>query len=299
MRLATYSIDGSDRRACLVVDGGVVDIERSSGGTLPDSLLPLLQRPGWLGELHGLLASNPEVNHALESVRLHQPIDRPGKILAAAGNYQAHVTEGGGTEVDVRRRTPRIFLKPSSALIGPDDPVVLPRVSNEVDWELELAVVIGSRGRDVPVESALDYVAGYTIVNDVSARSMEWGIDDREVHDWDRFFDWLAGKWVDTFAPTGPWIVTADEMPDPHALAVRLELNGELMQDASTETMLFDSADLIAYISRFTVLEPGDIIATGTPAGVGAAIGRYLEAGDVMVGTIEGVGTLRTPVVAS
>ncbi len=299
MRLATYSIDGSDRRACVVVEGGVFDIERASGGALPASLLAVLQRPGWLGELHGLLASNPAVNHALESVRLHQPIDRPGKILAAAGNYQAHVTEGGGTEVDVQRRTPRIFLKPSSALIGPDDPVILPRVSNEVDWELELAVVIGSRGRDVPVESALQYVAGYTILNDVSARSMEWGIDDREVHDWDRFFDWLAGKWVDTFAPTGPWIVTADEMPDPHALAVRLELNGELMQDASTETMLFDAADLIAYISRFTVLEPGDIIATGTPAGIGAAIGRYLEPGDVMVGTIEGVGTLRTPVVAS
>jgi 2-keto-4-pentenoate hydratase/2-oxohepta-3-ene-1,7-dioic acid hydratase in catechol pathway len=282
-----------------VVDDGVIDIARASAGTLPDSLLAVLSRPGWSGELGDLLAANPEVDHPLGNVRLHQPIDRPGKILAAAGNYQAHITEGGGSEVNVPRRTPRIFLKPSSALIGPDDPVVLPRVSNEVDWELELAVVIGTRGRDVPVESALDHVAGYTIVNDVSARSMEWGIEDREVHEWDRFFDWLTGKWVDTFAPTGPWIVTADEMPDPHALGIRLELNGELLQDASTETMLFDCADLIAFISRFTVLEPGDIIATGTPAGVGAAIGRYLKPGDVMVGTIEGVGTLRTPVVAA
>ena len=299
MRLATYSIDGSNRRACLVVDDGVVDIETASGGMLPNSLLAVLQRHNWSGELGELLASNPGADYALEGVRLHQPIDRPGKILAAAGNYQAHITEGGGTQVDVQRRTPRIFLKPSSALIGPDDPVVLPSVSNEVDWELELAVVIGTRGRDVPVESALDHVAGYTILNDVSARSMEWGIDDREVHDWDRFFDWLAGKWVDTFAPTGPWIVTADEMPDPHGLALRLELNGELFQDASTESMLFDCADLIAFISRFTVLEPGDIITTGTPAGVGIAIGRYLQPGDVMVGTIEGVGTLRTPVVAS
>jgi 2-keto-4-pentenoate hydratase/2-oxohepta-3-ene-1,7-dioic acid hydratase in catechol pathway len=299
MRLATYSTDGSNRRACLVVDDGVVDIGTASSGRLPDSLLAVLQRQNWSSELGELLASNPEADHALDGVRLHQPIDRPGKILAAAGNYQAHITEGGGAEVDVTRRTPRIFLKPSSALIGPDDPVVLPSVSQEVDWELELAVVIGTRGKDVPVGSALDHVAGYTILNDISARSIEWGIDDREVHEWDRFFDWLAGKWVDTFAPTGPWIVTADEMPDPHALAIRLELNGELFQDASTETMLFDCADLIAFISRFTVLEPGDIITTGTPAGVGIAIGRYLQPGDVMVGTIEGVGTLRTPVVAS
>ena len=297
MKLATYSDGSSGPRAGIVTsDSRLIDIGSASQGNLPDSLLEVLQRPDWLEELSDLVGT-AEAGPSLDEVTLHTPIARPGKILAAAGNYQAHVDEGGGVKVDTSRRTPRVFIKPSSALVGPDEPVVLTDVSDEIDWELELAVVIGKEASNVSRDDALSYVAGYTILNDISARSMSWGIEDREVHDWDGFFDWLVGKWPDSFSPTGPWIVTADEIEDPHSLQLTLEVNGEVTQSASTGTMIFDCSDLISFISRFTTLEPGDIIATGTPAGVGAATGRYLEAGDVMVGTIEGIGTLTTPVV--
>lgn len=294
MKLASYSTKESEKRAGIVVDDGVIDIADASEGRYPSSLLGVLQKEDWQQDLQPLVRSSP--SHSLDDVRLLTPLTRPGKILAAAGNYQAHVDEGGGARVDVSRRTPRVFLKPSSSLVGPNDPVVLPSVSDEVDWELELAVVIGSRAHEVERADALSYVAGYTILNDISARSMDWGIEDREVHDWDRFFDWMSGKWIDTFAPTGPWIVTADEIEDPHDLHLELALNGEIYQDASTGSMIFDCADLISHISRFTTLEPGDLIATGTPAGVGAATGRYLRDGDVMTGTIENIGTLETAV---
>lgn len=296
VKLASYTTDGSENRAGIVTDEGVVDIARASDGKYPSSLLDVLNMDGWQATLESLAGSSP--NHALGEVRLNTPIARPGKILAAAGNYQSHVDEGGGERVDTSRRTPRVFLKPSSSLVGPGQPVVLPAISSEVDWELELTVVIGRPAHEVSREAALSYVAGYTIMNDISARSMSWGIDDREVHDWDRFFDWLSGKWVDTFAPTGPWIVSADEVGDPHDLHLELDVNGETHQDSSTGSMIFDCADLISHISRFTTLEPGDLIATGTPAGVGAATGRYLQDGDVMTGRIEKLGVLETPVTA-
>ena len=298
MKLGTYSHGESGPRACIAVDDGVIDIERASGGRLPGSLLAVLHRPDWAAELADLLASEPAVEHAHADVRIHTPIERPGKILAAAGNYQAHIDEGGGGKVDVARRTPRIFIKPSSSLVGPGDPVVLPSVSHEVDWELELAVVIGTTAKDVTVDRALDHVAGYTIMNDISARTMSWGVEDREVHAWDGFFDWLVGKWIDGFAPTGPWIVTADEIADPQNLQLTFDLNGERWQDASTGGMIFDCADLISFASCIMTLEPGDMIATGTPAGVGVATGRFLQPGDEMVGEISGIGRLRTPVVA-
>lgn len=296
VKLASYTTDGSEDRAGIVTDEGVVDIAQASDEKYPSSLLHVLNMDGWQATLESIAGSTP--NHALGEVRLNTPIARPGKILAAAGNYQSHVDEGGGQRVDTSRRTPRVFLKPSSSLVGPGEPVVLPAVSSEVDWELELTVVIGIPAHEVSREAALSHVAGYTIMNDISARSMSWGIDDREVHDWDRFFDWLSGKWVDTFAPTGPWIVTADEVSDPHDLHLELDVNGETHQDASTGSMIFDCADLISHISRFTTLEPGDLIATGTPAGVGAATGRYLQGGDVMAGRIEKLGVLETPVTA-
>ncbi len=296
MKLVTYTAAGAEPRAGLVVDDGVIDIARASNGNLAGSLLELMQRPDWMGDLGALVGADPD--HALADVTLKAPLARPGKILAAAGNYQAHVDEGGGSLVDPTHRTPRIFMKPSSAIVGPDDAVVLPAVSGEVDWELELAIIIGRTAKDVSVEDALGYVGGYTVLNDISGRSMQWGVEDREVHAWDNFFDWLVGKWCDSFSPMGPWIVTADEIADPHALPLRLTLNGELWQDADTSSMIFDCADLVSFCSRIATLEPGDVIATGTPAGVGHAKGRFLEPGDVLVGEIEGVGTLRTPAVA-
>ena len=297
MKLVTYSVADGAPRAGIVTDAGVVDIANASGGKLPTRLLDVMARDNWKAELDTVVASGPAVDHALDAVRLLAPLDRPGKILAAAGNFQAHVDEGGGNKVDTSRRTPRVFIKPATTLIGPDEPVVLPSVSQEVDWELELAVVIGRTAKEVSVADALDYVGGYAVFNDMSARSMSWGIEDREVHDWDKFFDWLTGKWCDTFAPMGPYLVTPDEIDDPDALAMRLEVDGELWQEDSTGSMIFDCADLISFCSRIMTLEPGDIIATGTPAGCGVAVGRFLKAGEVMVGSIEGLGTLRTPVV--
>lgn len=297
MRIATYSHGNSAPRAGLIVDDGVIDIQSASDGSLPASVLELLGTPNWQSLLHQDVAGG-SIHHRAVDVRLLTPIARPGKILAAAGNYQAHIDEGGGTRVDPTVRTPRIFMKPATSLVGPDDPLVLPTVSEQVDWEMELAVVIGRPGRDIPKSEALDHVAGYTIMNDVSARSMEWGVENREVHAWDGFFDWLVGKWIDGFAPTGPWIVTADEIPDPQDLQLTFDLNGERWQDASTGGMIFDCADLISFASRIMTLEPGDMIATGTPAGVGVATGRFLQPGDEMVGEISGIGRLRTPVVA-
>lgn len=298
MKLVTYAATDGSPRAGILTESGIVDIARASGESLPNRLLDVMAAPDWKTRLDALVASGAEADVDAASTRLLAPLDRPGKLLAAAGNFQAHVDEGGGAKVDKSRRTPRVFLKPATTLVGPDDPVVLPNVSSQVDWELELAVVIGSTAKEVSVESALDYVGGYAVFNDISARSMDWGIENREVHDWDKFFDWLTGKWVDTFAPMGPWIVTPDEIDDPDALAMRLEVNGEVWQDDTTGSMIFDCADLISFCSRITTLEPGDIIATGTPAGCGVASGRFLSEGDVMVGSIEKLGTLRTPVVS-
>jgi 2-keto-4-pentenoate hydratase/2-oxohepta-3-ene-1,7-dioic acid hydratase in catechol pathway len=172
--------------------------------------------------------------------------------------------------------------------------VRLPDVSNRIDWELELAVVIGTRGFRISREEALDHVAGYTILNDVSAREMDWGLPERDDHKGDAFFDWLSGKWPDGFGPMGPWIVTTDEISDPQALDLRLTLNGELMQTGSTGEMIFGCAALIEFASRFMTLEPGDVITTGTIAGVGAAQNVFLEHGDIVEGTIGSIGTLRT-----
>jgi 2-keto-4-pentenoate hydratase/2-oxohepta-3-ene-1,7-dioic acid hydratase in catechol pathway len=233
------------------------------------------------------VADEGAARHAVRDVRLLAPLPRPGKLLACAGNYQEHITEGGGTAVDKARSIPRLFIKPVTTLLGPEEPLHLPQLSREIDWELEVGAVIGREGT----------IAGYVMLNDVSARSIDWGVD-RDVVEWDRFFDWLNGKWFDGFAPMGPWIATPDEIPDPHDLRLELRVNGRVMQSASTSQMIFGIDELVAFASRITTLEPGDVIATGTPAGVGYASQTYLTAGDVMEGTIEGLGVLRTPVVA-
>jgi 2-keto-4-pentenoate hydratase/2-oxohepta-3-ene-1,7-dioic acid hydratase in catechol pathway len=189
-----------------------------------------------------------------------------------------------------------LFLKPSTSVIGPGAAVELPAESNEVDWEAELAVVIGRRVKRVSVADALGAVAGYMNANDLSARSVEYGFerdtDDKAV--W--FFDWLAGKWFDGFAPLGPWLVTADEVGDPQNLTVDLKLNGSSRQHGSTKDMIFTVAELVSHASRLMTLEPGDVILTGTPSGVGAATGEYLKSGDEMAVSIGQLGTLITPV---
>lgn len=301
MRLATVRTDSGPGRTAAVVGADpaaleVIDLERASGGVLPADMLALLAQGPAALERAAQVAGTSDQREPLTSCELLPPIPRPSVVLAAALNYQAHVLEGGRQRYDPSRIVPKLFLKPPGALIGAGAAVELPSVSTTVDWELELAVVVGTRARNVPVDTALDYVLGYSLINDISARTMDWGLAERVTESWDSFFDWLAGKWPDTFAPMGPWIVTADEIPDPQALALELRLNGEVMQSGSTAEMIFGVAELISHASRFMTLHPGDIIATGTPAGVGHSTGRYLRPGDVMVGRIERIGELRTPV---
>jgi 2-keto-4-pentenoate hydratase/2-oxohepta-3-ene-1,7-dioic acid hydratase in catechol pathway len=236
----------------------------------------------------------------LSSVKLLAPIRRPGKLLAVAGNFQAHIEEGGGTRVDKTKIVPKLFIKPSSSIIGPGEAVALPSVSDSLDWELELAIVIGTRGRDIPLAKARDHIAGYSVINDISARAMQWGVAGREPGGFDDFFDWLNGKWGDGFAAWGPWITTTDSVkPDPNALEMTLKVNDKTWQHGSTSDMIFSPEELIAFASRWMTLEPGDVIAGGTLDGTGDASGVYLKAGDVMDGSIGDLGTLITPVVAA
>ncbi len=251
------------------------------------------------GDLLGLIESGTRAGDGPErdaaSVRLLAPVLRPPKLLALDANYQDHILEGGGKPADKQRIVPKLFLKPSSAIVGPDAPLCLPSISSTTDWEVELAVVIGTRCRNVAVEDALGMVFGYTIANDVSARTTDWGVE-RDENVWNQFFDWLNGKWPDSFAPLGPYVLTADEVSDPQQLDISLHVNGDQRQQSSTRHMIFTVAETIAFASRFMTLEPGDIIETGTPSGVGAASGTYLRSGDVMEARIEKLGVLRTPV---
>jgi 2,4-diketo-3-deoxy-L-fuconate hydrolase len=235
----------------------------------------------------------------LDEVRLMVPIPRPSKLLMLAGNYAEHIQEQGGIAAERATTFPYVFMKPpSTTLTHPGDPIILPASSpDHIDWECELGVIIGRRCRDVAEDEALDYVAGYTVVNDISDRKFRPN-PGRTTRDKDRFFDWLHGKWHDTFCPMGPCILSADAVPDPQDLAIRLSVNGEIRQNGSTSQMIFPVAAVVAFLSRLMTLEPGDIISTGTPSGVGNASGTYLRPGDVVVAEIEGIGRLENPVEA-
>jgi 2-keto-4-pentenoate hydratase/2-oxohepta-3-ene-1,7-dioic acid hydratase in catechol pathway len=235
--------------------------------------------------------SGERLRYDLHEVRLLAPISRPGKILGAGKNYLDHAQEGAaaGQAVEIQP-FPRGFVKVSSAVIGPDDPVVLPHVTMQLDYEVELAVVIGKPGRYISKARAYDYVAGYTILNDVSARDIQAAES--------KYGNHMIAKNMDTLSPMGPWIVLKDEVEDPMHLDVRLSINGELRQHASTSSLIHDIATMIERWSWGT-LEPGDVIATGTPAGV--ALGGkypYLRAGDLMECAVEKVGELRNRVIA-
>jgi 2,4-diketo-3-deoxy-L-fuconate hydrolase len=213
------------------------------------------------------------------------PIDRPGKIICVGLNYSDHAEEQG---VDLPT-APLLFAKWQNTLIGPGDPIVIPEVVTKCDYEAELGVVIGSRVRDVSAANALEAVAGYVVVNDVSARDLQFADG-----------QWTRGKSPDTFCPVGP-LVPRDEVPDPQALGIRAILNGETMQNSTTANMVFGVAEIIEYITRTITLEPGDLIATGTPAGVGAfrKPAVWMKSGDEITIEIDGVGTLTNPVTAA
>ena len=299
MKLITYSKDKSISCAILTADG-LIDIPSAwKDPNPPRSVKDILQRQGGcLAKLAEIAeSSKPSASEKLhlDSVSLLAPIPRPGKVIALAGNYSEHVKEAGvvlGLSDGSRQTTvPRPFLMPATVVTGPGTKILWPAYSKEIDYEIELAVVIGKEAKCVTTEEAVDYVAGCTIVNDVSARSVSF-TKARGERPWDEFYDWLNGKWADGFLPMGPYLLTADEIGDVQNLDMTLTVNGKVRQKANTSQMIYPVADIVSFVSHIMTLEPGDIIATGTPAGVAMATGRFLEAGDIIECTIEKLGTL-------
>lgn len=234
----------------------------------------------WLSkEIHAC----PKVS---ENVRLGSPIGRPSKIVCVGLNYAKHAKESGMQ----LPKEPVLFFKSTSAICGPNDSVIIPKNSVKTDWEVELAVVMGKKASYVTEAEAMDYVAGYTIHNDVSEREFQL----------EREGQWVKGKSNDTFAPLGPWLLTTDEINNPNNLNLWLKLNGEVMQDSNTSDMVFKIPELISYISHFMTLLPGDVISTGTPFGVGLGLDpqRYLVPGDVMELGIDGLGVAKQKTIA-
>jgi 2-keto-4-pentenoate hydratase/2-oxohepta-3-ene-1,7-dioic acid hydratase in catechol pathway len=266
-------------------------------GRLADVAQAVAEKAG--GEKRG--AGGGEREAGSEAARrLLVPVAEPKKVILLAGNYAEHIREQGWQATEREQTFPYYFWKPpSTTLTNPGDPIVLPAISpDHVDWEVELGVIIGRQARNVPEREALDYVAGYTVCNDVSDRNFKLQ-PKRQQRERDRFFDWLHGKWHDTFLPMGPCVLATGPDVDPQQMALRLRVNGQTMQDGSTSQMIFPVAALISILSSFMTLERGDTISTGTPSGVGH--GRkppiYLRAGDVVEAEIEGIGVLRNPVV--
>jgi 2-keto-4-pentenoate hydratase/2-oxohepta-3-ene-1,7-dioic acid hydratase in catechol pathway len=285
MRFATIETP-QGAKAVVVEEQHYIDV-RSVNPTLPVSLRQILASgPTALRAAQEASRHPRAAKQDLATAKLVAPIPDPPKIICLGLNYADHAKEGG---VPVPK-DPVLFSKYATALIGHGQSIVLPPVSKEVDYEAELVVVVGRRGRHLSADQAMDYVAGYTIGHDVSARDWQLKKDGKQ---------WMVGKTFDTFAPLGPVLVTADEVPNPHNLGIRLRLNGQTMQNSNTNQMIFRVGNILAYLSQVFTLEPGDLIFTGTPPGVGFARQPpvYLQAGDVAEVEIEGLGVLRNPVV--
>lgn len=287
MRLVTYRADG-ENRAGFLVDGFVIDAEAAARVAVLDlELIPaarsvkamLTEIGPWLGDVANAAAERVSAGQGLEDPPLAPPIPDPEKILCLGLNYRLHADEFG----DDAPEAPNIFAKFANSLIGPRDVIGIPPVTSEVDFEGELAVVIGRRCRNVDAEDALGYVAGAMVFNDVTARDLQR-----------RTTQWTAGKAIDSFAPCGPAIVSLDEVGDLRELRLRTTLNGTVMQDARTAEMIYSVPETIAFLSRFMTLNPGDVIATGTPHGVGFRREPpvFLGPGDVVQVEINPVGTL-------
>ena len=299
MRFLTFLAADGQARAGVLEDDRVIDLAvlaESRGTTVPGTVLEIIGDESALASVSRLLESTqgavPDAAvHALDTVTLKAPF-RPGKIIGVGLNYVEHVAESNRT-LDTAKELPTrpvLFSKPGTAVVGPGEPIVHnAELTKELDWEVELAVVIGRTAKNVTREHALDYVVGYTITNDVSARDQR------------RSGQWFFSKGQDSYAPLGPWVVTADEIPDPQELDLSLKVNGEVKQEANTRHMLFPIAQLIEDITSGMTLEPGDVIATGSPSGVGAAQTppQYLVPGDVVELDIERIGRLSNPVVAA
>ena len=314
MRLVTFSANNSIHLGALigeqVVDlpGAYLAWQRMTGESnasgksqagFPESVLAFLQADdeakGSAVQVLAFAADQERLTeltraglvYEVNTVSFLPPIPRPGKIVCLGHNYRRHIAEMGSAMPEY----PVLFAKFSNTLIGHRQPIVLPKVSQMVDYEAELALVVGRRGKDIPhTQEAFDYLAGYTIFNDVSVRDYQR-----------RTVQWLQGKTFDGSGPIGPAIVTSDEIANPNAFDMALRLNGEVMQQANTNDFIFDIPTILSYLSQIMTLEPGDIIATGTPSGVGSARKPpvFLKAGDNVRIEISGLGTLENPVVAS
>jgi len=306
-RLLSYIGEkGTPRAGLLLDDKNIMDIQLALGvrkasieGMDPTSVLSLVEN--WesvLPDLRDIAKDDkkmtPPVVGPLSNIRLAAPLLYPPNIYCAAANYVDHSKEmKDGILPDKSQARPFFFTKlPRQTVIGSDEPIRIPYREAQVDWEAEIGVVIGQRCSKVPASEAMKYVAGYTIINDLSDRARNFR------KDWFFKFDWLGGKSFDTSAPMGPWITPKEFIEDPHHLAIQLWVNDELMQNASSFDMYFTLPEQIEYLSELLTLLPGDIIATGTPPGVGHARGIYLKPGDAVTITIEGLGSIRNPVVA-
>jgi len=272
VKLLRYGDAGGERPGAVDSDGKIRDLSSlmtDVGGSDidPNSLAELAKAD--LKSLP-LVEGNP---------RLGPCVAGTGKFICIGLNYSDHAAETGA-KVPAE---PIVFMKANSAIVGPNDDILIPRGSEKTDWEVELAVVIGRTAKYVPEASALDYVAGYCVAHDVSERAFQI----------ERHGQWTKGKSCDTFGPIGPWLVTKDEVPDPQNLKMWLTVNGRTMQDGSTRTMVYGAAFLVSYLSQFMSLQPGDVISTGTPPGVGMGMKppRYLKPGDVVELGIEGLGS--------
>jgi len=283
MRLVTFRRDDGNAQPGVIVRDQVVGLAQAG---FPDMLAILGGGDAAKAKIENLIYSPPaDATFALRDVTLLAPVPRPPKLICVGLNYRDHAIE---SKMEIPT-VPTIFSKFSSAVIGPGAPIVLPKNSTRPDYEAEFAFVIGKGGRHIAAEDWQQHVAGYTLINDVSARDFQMATT-----------QWLMGKTFDTFAPMGPHLVTADEISDPHALDISLTINGEELQHSNTRELIFKIPELVAFLSSVITLEPGDVVSTGTPAGVGFARKppRYLQPGDEVVVRVDQIGELRNPVIA-
>lgn len=279
MKLVRFGVKGSEKPGLIDDAGHIRDLSSHVGDIAGEVLAP--------DRLRRLAGVDPQSLPLVEGVsRLGPPVAGISKILAIGLNYREHAEETGATV----RSDPMLFSKAITSLSGPNDPIMLPRGSEKTDWEVELAVIIGSRAAYVDEGKALEVIAGYAVINDVSERAFQK----------ERGGQFIKGKSADSFGPLGPWLVTRDEIADPQNLALWCDLNGERRQDSNTRQMIFPVAALVSHISQFMTLLPGDVIATGTPAGVGMGCKppRYLRSGDVLECGVEALGRQRHEVIA-
>jgi 2-keto-4-pentenoate hydratase/2-oxohepta-3-ene-1,7-dioic acid hydratase in catechol pathway len=293
LRIVRFVHHGIESYGILKEDGKIIDlpkISRLKGCFIPSSIDGLISQgfeaEDLLEELTDIMSDTEgeEIVLMKNDVVLRAPVIAPPKIVCLGLNYGDHAEEAGAALPD----EPIIFMKPQTAVVGPEEPVVKPKFVGQLDYEVELAIVIGKKGKNIPVSDAKDYIFGYTVFNDISARDIQF-----------KDGQWTRGKSFDTFAPIGPCITTAKQIGDPNDLRLRTRVNGEVRQDSSTSLMIFNVYEIIYYISRVMTLEPCDIIATGTPAGVAAFMRpepKFLKSGDVVEVEIEKIGTLRNRV---